>query len=296
VALDHRDLILCSGTLQGVGVRALCAAAVAGDFRGITLWPQDVAAARDEGISLAQLRALVDDHGLVVADLDPLLRWLPGEEIPAGMPAAGEEEFYEIADATGARSLNVAQGFGRHADVDRAAEGLAGVCQRAAPHGLLITLEYLPWSGIPDAAKALAIVEKSGAENATIMVDIWHSFRGPTDTAQLQALPAARVGSVQINDAPAQPLDDLVFETLNARLLPGEGDAPIVEWIRLLDAIGSVAPIGVEVFSSELARLPPEEVGRRCGHTARRTLATARSEPTTRDSGGSLRSRLAPRG
>lgn len=274
--LDHRDLILCSGSLIGAGVRALCGAAVAGGFQGITLWPQDVASARAEGLSLSDVRALVEDHGLVVADLDPLLRWLPGEEIPAGVPAASEAEFYEIAQVTGARSLNVAQGFGREANLDQAAEGLAGVCKRAAEYGLLITLEYLPWSGIPDAATALAIVERTGCDNATVMVDVWHTFRGPTDAAQLRALPGARVGSVQINDAPAQPADNLVFETMNARLLPGEGDAPIVEWIGILDEIGCTAPIGVEVFSSELASLRAEEAGRRCGEAARRVIAAAR--------------------
>jgi len=261
---------------MGAGVRALCGAAVAGGFQGITLWPQDVAGARKEGLSLPDVRALVGDHGLVVADLDPLLRWLPGEEIPPGVPAASEAEFYEIAEATGARSLNVAQGFGSEADLDRAAEGLARVCKRAAEHGLLITLEYLPWSGIPDAATALAIVERTGCDNATVMVDIWHTLRGPTDAAQLRALPGARVGSVQINDAPAQASDNLVFETMNARLLPGAGDAPVVEWIRILDEIGSTAPIGVEVFSADLAKLPHEEAGRRCGEAARRVLAAAR--------------------
>ena len=164
-----------------------------------------------------------------------------------------------------------------HVDLDRAAEALAGVCDRAREHGLLVTLEYLPWSGIADAATALAIVERSGRANATLMVDTWHTFRGPTDEAQLRKLPGARVGSVQINDAPAEPADDLVSETLQARLVPGEGAIPLVRWLRILDEIGSTAPIGVEVFSKALDALPPVEVGRRCGAAARAVLAAARA-------------------
>ena len=72
------------------------------------------------------------------------------------------------------------------------------------------------------------------------------------------------------------PPRDLVAETLEARLLPGEGAIPLVRWLRILDEIGSGAPIGVEVFSKALDALPPVEVGRRCGAAARAVLAAAR--------------------
>jgi sugar phosphate isomerase/epimerase len=109
------------------------------------------------------------------------------------------------------------------------------------------------------------------------MFDTWHTFRGPTDEAQLEKIPGARIGSVQINDAPAQRGDNLIAETMSARLLPGEGAIPLVRWLGWLDEIGCTAPIGVEVFSSALDALPPLEVGRRCGAAARAVLAAARS-------------------
>jgi len=274
--LGPDDLVLCSGTLRRASLAEKCAAAVAGGFRALTLWPGDVERARSQGLALVDVKRMILDHGLEVADLDPLLRWLPGETIPPGVPAATEAEFYAIAEAVGARSLNVAQGFGARVDLDRAAEALAGVCDRAREHGLLVTLEYLPWSGIPDARTALVVVERSGRANATLMIDTWHSFRGPTDDAQLAALPGARVGSVQLNDAPAEPAADLVAETLSARLLPGAGAIPLARWLRILARIGSHAPLGVEVFSAALDALPPLEVGRRCGEAARAVLAAAR--------------------
>src|SRR5262245_34668207 len=226
--LGPDDLVLCSGTLGTASLADKCAAAMAGGFRAITLWPDDVARARAAGLSLAEMKKRIAGSGLVVEGLDPLLRWLPDEVIPPGIPAAGEDEFYTIADALGPRSLNLAQGFGASVEIDRAAEALAGVCDRAREHGLLVTLEYLPWSGIPDPATALAIVERCGRANAALTFDTWHTFRGRTDDAQLEEIPGVRIGSVQINDAPATPSDDLVSETLSARLLPGEGAIPVV--------------------------------------------------------------------
>jgi sugar phosphate isomerase/epimerase len=274
--LGPDDLVLHAGTLRMASVAEKCAAALAGGFRALTLWPSDLERARGDGLGFADVRRMIADHGLVVADLDALLCWLPGEEIPPGVPAAPEEDFYVIAERVGGRSLNVVQGFGTHVDLDRAAEALAGVCDRAREHGLLVTLEYLPWSGIPDAKTALAIVERAGRANATLMFDSWHTFRGPTDDAQLAALPGARIGSVQLNDAPAEPAADLVAETLSERLLPGAGAIPLARWLRILDRIGSRAPIGVEVFSQALDALPPVEVGRLCGEAVRRVLSAAR--------------------
>ncbi len=263
------ELVLCYGTVTGRSFDELCAAAVAGGFEGVTLWPDPVRRARAEGRSWRDLRAQLADSGLVLRDLDPLLDWVPGETLPPG-EWGHEDEFYEIAEALGARSLNLAQGFGGEIDRDAAAEALAGVCDRAAEHGLIVTLEYLPWSGIPDAATALDLVLRSGRANATVLVDTWHTFRGPTDTEQLRALPPERVGSIQINDAPAESPLGLLAETTTARRLPGEGDAPLGEWLDVLS--GCDAPVGVEVFSTALLELPAEEIGRRCAAAARALL------------------------
>lgn len=269
-------LVLCAGTLQHAGFIELCDAAVAGGFSGITLYPTHVRRARAAGLCFADMREVLGERGLAVADLDPLLNWMPGDDY-RGELAATEDEWYEIASALGARSLNLAQITRPRIDIDEAATALAGVCERAAAHGLLVTLEYLPWAGIPDAATALAIVERSARANATLMIDTWHSFRGPTTEAQLRSLPAHRVGSIQINDAPREPLADLLSETISARLLPGEGAIPLARWLRLLHQTGVRAPIGVEVFSRELDALPAIEAAKRCGDAARRVLAAARA-------------------
>jgi sugar phosphate isomerase/epimerase len=274
--LGPDDLVLCAGTLLHASFSEKLAAASAGGFAAITLWPHDYRRARGEGHSDAELRHMLADRGLVVADLDPLLTWLPGEaELAARSPAgaASESDFYRIADALGGTSLNVAQGFGREVERDAAAGALAGVAQRAAAHGLQVTLEFLPWSGIPDAAAALDIVQRAGHPGATVMVDTWHHYRGRADDAQLRAIPGSRLGGIQINDAPAQRPADLVAESMQGRLLPGEGDMPLPALLRAIRATGTRAPVGVEVFSAELDRLPAVEVGRRAGEAARRVLA-----------------------
>lgn len=279
--LGSDDLVLCSGSLMQASFREMVEAAAAAGFQAITVWPNDYRGALSEGLTPADMRSMLRNHGLEVADLDPLLSWLP-PEVAGGVDAgpyadATEKDFFEMAAALSARSINVAQGFGDQLDLDGAAEALAGLCDRAWEHGLLITVEFLPWSGIPDVATALDLVQRADRPNATVMVDTWHFFRGSSDLGQLEAVPGSRIGSVQISDAPAAVPPDLIEETMNARLLPGEGDAPVGAILRSLERIGANAPIGVEVFSKELQSLSPLEAAQRCASAARQLPTLARS-------------------
>ncbi|MFO0687294.1 MAG: sugar phosphate isomerase/epimerase [Myxococcota bacterium] len=278
-SLGPRDLVLCSGTLFGHPLRAKIRAAAEAGYQGITIWPDDVTQARSEGLSDADIRALLADHGQVVVDMDPLLDWTPQARPKPGEAAVSitpEAEFYAIAEAFGARSINVVQAFGTALDLDRAAEDLAGVCDRARDHGLIVTLEFLPWSGIPNAAVALDLVRRTGRANATVLVDSWHWFRGGADPALLRALPGDKVGSVQLNDAPKQVAENMMMESMLGRLMPGEGDIPVVEVVRILDEIGSRAPLGIEVFHERHAQMDATAVAKRAAEATRRVLAEAR--------------------
>ena len=62
----------------------------------------------------------------------------------------------ELADGLGARHLQL--GGPHHGPVERAAEAFAGLCDRAAERGVLVSLEYLPeMTNVESSAQALAI-------------------------------------------------------------------------------------------------------------------------------------------
>ncbi len=278
--LGPNDLVLCSGTLINASFREMVDAAVAGGYQAISMWPKDYQGARSEGLSNADIKALLADNGLEINELDPLLSWVPGEVLgPDASPqekaflGVTEFDFYEIADAVGGRCLNIAQGFGASIDFDAVVEAFAGLCDRAAEHNLDVCIEFLPWTGIPDANKALEIVLKADRPNGGVMLDTWHHFRGPYDHDQLRALPGERLKGIQINDAPTKAWDVLPEEAMQARLIPGEGDIDLVEIMRIVKEIGSQAPIGVEVFSNDLNALPPSEAATLCADGTRAVLA-----------------------
>lgn len=280
--LGRDDLVLCSGTLpRGTAFGERLAAASTAGFAGVSLWGRDYQAARDEGLTDADLRVMLADHGLQVAELDPAWWWLPGaadihippEVDPLDVFRFAEPELFAVADALGARSLNAVDVFGGDWTLEQAAEAFAGLCVRAAEHGLLVHVEWLSWSRIPDLASALALVDMAGAPNGGINVDAWHFTRAGIEVDELRKVPGEQVLAVQLDDGPAQPEADLMHATLHDRALPGDGEFALGEIIGALDEIGVDAPIGVEVFSDALHELGAAGAARRAAESTRSALA-----------------------
>jgi sugar phosphate isomerase/epimerase len=273
--LGPEDLVLCAGTLQNVSFAARVAAARAGGFAAISLFAADYQRARDEEkLGDGELRALLADHDVRVAELDPLLNWVPGLENDFFGPS--EADFLRIAAALGARSLNLALPLPMPLPLPTLVAAFAGVCDRAAAQGLVVHLEALPWTAVPNVAVAAQIVGEAGRDNGGLMLDAWHHFRSGAGNDAIDALDGGRLLAVQLSDAPAAVDPDPIGETLHRRRLPGEGDIELVDIVRRLDAVGSRAPIGVEVFSAALAERPAEEIARMAGDKLRAVVARAR--------------------
>ncbi len=282
MVLGAEDLVLCSGTLSRratFGERV--AAAVDGGFAGISLWGRDYRLARSEGLSDADLVAMLDQSGLCVAELDPVWSWLPGTadiRIPAHLDhedvfCFAEDDMFAIADAVGARSINAVDIFGGSWTLESAAEAFAGLCRRASEHGLLVQLEFLPWSKIPDLRAAWEVVRGAGQANGGITIDSWHYFRSVPDGALLETIPGERIIGVQLSDGPASPEADLVDATLHERLVPGEGEMDLASLVAGLRRTGTEAPFGIEVFSDRLHELSASAAAGRAGEAARLLLA-----------------------
>jgi sugar phosphate isomerase/epimerase len=278
--LGRSSLVLTGSSLGNPAFPILVEAAAAGGFAGLSLWPAPTyQRARAEGHSDADLRAMLADHGLVVNDVDARIAWVgPDDPGPPYREEPSERELFTAAEALGASSCNVllasASAISREPGaaslLEAATEVFAGVCDRAARHGLVATLEFSPGSAVRDARTALAIALGAGRPNGGILLDTWHCHHGPTSFEDLSALPGKRVLAVQLSDVPAKPPADLAHATRRARLVPGEGAFDWTGFLRILASIKSRAPLTVEVLNDELAAAhPPRELARRLGDAVR---------------------------
>jgi sugar phosphate isomerase/epimerase len=258
------QLVLPNVSVANLPLAEVIPAASTAGFDGISVLGRSRRRALRDGLTDADLRAMIHDHGLVVTDVEAAGDWLnvPPTDGPAWMDAVyGWEEFIQIADQLGATTL-VAVHFGAPTSLDEAAEAFARLCDRAAEHGLRVALEFPAWATIGDVGLAWDVARESGRDNAGVLVDSWHHRRGGNDDADLQQVPGDRVFSVQISDAAATtvgpPQEDVLY-----RRLPGEGVLDPAGFLRMLWGMGVAAPVGVEVYDAELVAQGPLAVASR---------------------------------
>jgi sugar phosphate isomerase/epimerase len=254
-------LVVCHHTLSGADVRspsplpfaARVAAAAAAGFVGMGLMWLDYVHMLGRGQSPAELRSVVDDQGIELSEVEFLNDWWANDE-PDAAAAAHERLVMEMAEVFGSSRLNVGASVVT-ADApghDVLTERFAKLCGRAADHGLVVGLEFMPFFVLNDAPSAWRVVRDSAAPNAGLVVDAYHWARGGGDLEGLRMVPGDRVVSVQLSDGPAIPAMPIIEETLDHRLLPGAGDFALVELLATLRAMGVEAPIEVEVLNAEL--------------------------------------------
>lgn len=280
------ELIASYYTLSGAPVgqparfslEARVAAAAAAGFTAIGLAVEDYLACRERGLSPATLRHILADSGIVVAELEFLTNWWR-DDVVGKQARLLEDQLYAAADVFGARHMNVGSlgGKGTLPALEDVAEQFAALCDRATQHGLLVALEFLPWSDISDARVAWDIVRQADRGNGGILIDSWHYFRGAADPTQLRAIPADRVVAIQFDDADALPVGGWLEDTTQRRRLPGEGAFDLIGFVRLLDTFGVQAPIAVEIISTEQQARPLADAAQQAYDTTRAVLTQART-------------------
>ena len=286
--MAHRpDHLVCSHfTLTGAtsferprfGFAERVGAAAAAGFSGIGLLGFDHKLARDAGLTDADLAGILADHDLELAEVEFLMEWSAGPEEPERVATARvvEDQVWQVADAFGPRVVSVGEMGGpeQTPPFDLLAERFAALCDRAAAHGLLVALEFMPWSGIPDIAAAAALVEAVDRPNAGINLDAWHWFRGTPNAEVLRAV-ADRIFVLQVDDADRTVVGSLLEDTTRNRRYPGEGSFDLVGLLMLARDAGVDAPVSVEVMSTEHYALPVDEAARRAYDATRAVIDRA---------------------
>ena len=230
---------------------------------------------RTDAGEVERIERALDETGLVIANIEVVRGWA-GPDRADEACAAQEALAYEMADRFGCRYL---QAIGSYTGtLAEAARGFASLCDRAAGHGLLVGLEWVPsLTNIADAATAAAVVEAADRPNGGYCFDSWHLTRSTNRLDDLRRLDGAKIFATQFNDgtvAPQHP--DYLHDCLTNRVPPGGGEFALADMVRILDEAGSTAPIGLEVCSQQLCDGPVGEAAQLAAAGMRSVLSQAR--------------------
>src|SRR5688572_130532 len=204
-----------------------------------------------EGPLLRETMARLADTGVSVLDTE-FLRFEP--EHPRAIP----EGFLEVSARLGARNVLVMSAEPEEA---RTIERFSDLCDRAAPYGLHVGLEFAVYTGVRTLADAVRVVLRAGMANASVLIDALHFSRSGGDPADIAHVDASLFRYAQLCDASADmpgPRDvpALIREARTGRLLPGEGVLPLSE---LVAALPEGLPLAVEAPCRTTADLPAIE-------------------------------------
>ncbi len=245
----------------------------AAGFAGIGLFAGQFVTLREAGFTIAELRDLLDAAGICLAEIEVLAGW--GSATPSDDYWRFEDVVWELVDAFESRYV---QAIGPYeGSIADAAARFGAVCDRAADHGAVVGLEFLPFTNIVDAADALAIVEQADRPNGGVCVDIWHHARGANDLELVRAIPPELITGIQMSDGPRTPaIADYKDDCLRNRVPPGEGEFGATEFVRTLIDLGVDVPWSLEVCNDEVWGRPGGDHVRAVADAMRRVLADAR--------------------
>ena len=178
-------------------------------------------------------------HGLqLVLHNLPAGDWAAGERGLACHPGReasfdqGVEQALAYALALGVPRLNCLAGVpppgvGVPQAIDTLCANLARAAARLADHGVQLLLEPINTHDVPGflvngTEQALALIDRVGAPNLALQLDLYHAHRMGEPVAALLRQHAHRLGHVQLADAPG-------------RHEPGTGASDWAHWLALLD-------------------------------------------------------------
>ncbi|MGO9260999.1 MAG: sugar phosphate isomerase/epimerase family protein [Bryobacteraceae bacterium] len=123
-------------------------------------------------------------------------------------------------------------------------------------------------------AEARDLIAEINRPNVGLVLDSWHWYHAGDTAAEIAALPADGVVSVDLNDAPAGvPKDQMVD---NHRELPAAtGVIDIRAFLGALEAIGFHGPIRAEPFNEAVRKMPPQEAAAAAAAALRKALGGA---------------------
>ncbi|MGV9711686.1 sugar phosphate isomerase/epimerase family protein [Gordonia sp. NPDC003424] len=213
-----------------IGIRLLPAAP------GTTAYP-----VHRDPTALTELRHRLDDSSVDLFDIEII-------RLGADFEVADYEAVLAAGAELGAKAVLVG---GDDHDRVRLADSYAQLAQACAAYGLVASLEFMPWTAVPDARAAVEIVAAADGPGRSVLIDALHVDRSATTLDDLAAIPRDWLHYAQLCDGRMpRPTDDaeMIRQAREERLPAGEGGIDLA-------GIWATLPAGLPV-SIELPNEP----------------------------------------
>ena len=220
-------------------------------YNGIELWVGEIESYLNNGGSLDQLQARLQQSGLVVPNLIAFFQWANPDDEKRQAALVEAVAVFELAQAL---------------DCPYVAAPPAGIADRTdIPlrdiatyyRNLLAATASLPakpllefWghaTTLGSLKEAMTVMELVDDPAVLLLTDVFHMAKTPGSTDLLRQLDGARLGLFHLNDYPAA--EDIRQLSDAERVYPGDGVAPLAELMSILREIGYSGMYSLELFN-----------------------------------------------
>ena len=167
---------------------------------------------------LPTVRRIFSDNGIRHVELEFLVDWhLDGEKRRAS--EAMYDRLLEVGAELGIEKIKIGGGVFEEGEPDVPAmrSALATICERAAPLGIDIVIEFLPFASINAIDRGLALFEGLGTTNGGLLVDTWHVQRGGMTAEDIRKIPREFLRAVELDDAGPEVIGTLFNDSTHYR-------------------------------------------------------------------------------
>jgi sugar phosphate isomerase/epimerase len=226
-------------------------------FKGMGIWHADLDHTL-ESRSLAEMKQILDDHGITHVELEFLGDWfLEGERKKKS--DIQKRKLLNAAVALEAHHVKVGDFYHEKYSMPQTIEAFAALCSDAAEHGTKIGFELMPFGMIDTLKDCLTMIEGAGAANGGILFDLWHLAKMRVPYEELQQVPLKWIVGVELNDGTFDAPWSLHEDTINHRRFCGEGEFDVKGFVECIRKTGYLGPWGIEVLSEDLRSMPLDE-------------------------------------
>lgn len=227
-------------------------------FAGVELWVNDIYEFIGQGGEVRDVEKALKDCGLLVPCMIAVRAWGEASRLEYPLMLDEAKRRMELAARLGSPYL-VCSPPRDACPLPQITERYRDLLKIGREVGVKPTFEYISFFGsAASLEQAWQVVQAADDEDATLILDAFHSWNTHSSLEQLRQIPADRISHYHIDDAapnipPGQQTDP-------DRVMLGEGAIDLKAEIAVLREIGYDRTISLELFNPDLWAKDPRDV------------------------------------
>jgi len=179
----------------------------------------------DDAKLRADIAKSLDDNGLSIGLFD-------GFALYKDQPPDIHRPAFDAIAELGVKRVNT---ISFDDDWERTLNETPKIVEMAGEYGITVTVESCPLLPIATLQQALDLITQAALPNFKLLIDTMHIVRSK-EIALLSTLDPMLIDYVQISDGPLQAknLEAYMDEAMYERQIPGEGEMPLIELLRMI--------------------------------------------------------------